>query len=91
MQILIEQGSKVNTKSGTSKQGKAYSFREQEAYLLGMGKFPVMCSVPVPDDSRDGYAPGTYDVTQPLVVGSYGRLMVSRDLQLVPARKAAAA
>lgn len=90
MQIEIKSG-EVKTKAGKSaRTGRDYSIREQVGYLHGVGAYPVECRLNVPDDST-GYAPGVYEVTKPLAVGEYGRLIVPRDLGLQPVKAASRA
>lgn len=91
MHIVVET-EVVKVKSGTSQRtGKPYEIREQEVIVHGVGRFPVITKLSLPD-GNDGYKAGTYEVTTPFNVGRYG-LEVSRDLglQLVkqPARSAA--
>jgi hypothetical protein len=90
MHITIEAKS-VSVRNGVSKKtGNAYTLREQEAIIHGVGRFPVITKLTLPD-GVDGYEPGTYEATTPFNIGRYG-LEVSRDLGLVlvkPAAKAA--
>lgn len=82
--------SDVNVKAGTSKRtGKAYSIREQVAYLHVSGEaYPVRCVLAL-EDLAEPFAPGLYETRDELRVGAFGRLEVSRGLQLVPAKRAA--
>lgn len=90
MQIEF-QSNEVNVKSGTSSRtGKPYSIREQQGWLHDGGRYPKEIKVNVPDDVA-AYAVGFYEVTTPFAVGSYGRLMVNRNLGLTPAKQARAA
>ncbi|MDF3983284.1 single-stranded DNA-binding protein [Luteibacter sp. PPL554] len=85
MHIVVE-NEVVKVKSGTSQRtGKAYEIREQEVIVHGVGRFPVVTKLSLPD-GIDGYKAGTYDVTTPLTVGRYG-LEASRDLGLVAVKQ----
>jgi hypothetical protein len=88
MQIQVE-NKNVKVRSGKSKRtGNDYTLREQEVVVHGVGRFPVITTLTLPD-GVEGYEPGIYEVTTPFNVGRYG-LEVSRDLGLVPAAKPAA-
>ena len=80
----------VNTKTGFAKaSGKPYSIREQFAYLHVPGDaYPVKCSLQL-EDEQAPYPVGLYETTNELYVGDFGRLNVSRKMQLLPQRKAA--
>jgi hypothetical protein len=87
MHITIE-AKNVSVRNGVSKKtGNAYTLREQEAIIHGVGRFPVITKLTLPD-GIDGYEPGTYEATTPFNIGRYG-LEVSRDLGLVLAKPAA--
>lgn len=91
MQRIEFQNDQVHVKSGTSnKTGKPYAIREQEGYLHGLGGYPVQCRVMLGDEQKP-YAPGFYDVLQPLSVGRFNALQVNRSLGLVPSKSAKAA
>ncbi|SKB73777.1 single-stranded DNA-binding protein [Luteibacter sp. 22Crub2.1] len=84
MQIVVE-SEIVKVRKGTSQRtGKPYELREQEVVVHGVGRFPVITKLTLPE-GNEGYKAGTYEVTTPFNVGRYG-LEVSRDLGLVPAR-----
>jgi hypothetical protein len=87
MQIQIE-NENVKVRNGVSKKtGNAYTLREQEAVIHGVGRFPVITTLTLPDNV-EGYKAGTYEATTPFNVGRYG-LEVSRDLGLVAVKLAA--
>jgi len=89
MQIVIESKT-VSVRNGISgKTGKPYTMREQEAVIHGVGRFPVITKLTLPD-GVEGYEPGTYDATTPFNVGRYG-LEISRDLGLVAVKKSSQA
>lgn len=89
LQIVIEQKN-VNVRKGISKKtGNEYTMREQEAVIHGVGRFPVITKLTLPD-GVEGYEPGTYEATTPFNVGRYG-LEVARDLGLVAVKKASQA
>lgn len=76
--------SEVITKSGTSKNGRQYSIREQVGYALIPGEaYPVRVSLPLRDE-QPAYQPGMYQVLdESYMVGDFGRLTIGR-LQLAP-------
>jgi hypothetical protein len=79
----------VHTKTGTSKKGKEYRIREQDAVLHDTGKkYPQECRVLVPDD-MEPFAPGVYDIGSPFSIGQFDSLQVNRGLGLVLVKKAA--
>lgn len=80
----------VKVKEGTSKRtGRAYSIREQVAYLHVSGEaYPIRCVLQV-EDGQEPYGVGVYETADELRVGDFGRLAVSRGMRLVPAKRAA--
>ncbi len=81
----------VKTASGTSKNGKPYTERFQDAYLHVAGaKFPKSCKVMLYDNARP-YAAGEYETEQDIEINEYGKLVVMRELVLHPAAQLAAA
>jgi hypothetical protein len=69
---------------GTSKNGKAFEERFQQAYLHEPGKkFPTSCKLPLWDGARP-YAPGDYETDQQLEVSEFNRLHVVREIALTP-------
>lgn len=66
--------------NGDRAELKLYS---QDAYINLGGKFPVLFSLPVKPDS--GYKAGKYNLSlSSLEVGQYSRLMISRDISIIP-------
>ncbi len=87
--------SEVRTISGTSKTGKPYTIRDQEAYAWTVGRdgkpreYPERISVQL-DDDQEAYRPGVYTLApQSLYVGDYGRLQMGKP-KLQPLAAAAA-
>ncbi|URL60172.1 hypothetical protein IM816_08885 [Luteibacter flocculans] len=88
-QTIRIEDTKVETRSGTSaRTGKAYSMREQKAYLVGLAKYPVEINLTLPDDV-DAYPVGEYVMETPLSVGRFNRPELGRNLGLVPVKSAA--
>lgn len=83
--IRIEiKSTEVRTISGTSKAGKPYSIRDQEAYAHTVGRdgqprpYPERISLQLEDD-QPPFEPGLYTLApSSLYVGDYGRLMLGR-------------
>jgi len=89
MQIVVE-NEVVKVRKGISQRtNKPYELREQEVVVHGVGRFPVITKLTLPE-GVEGYKAGTYEVTTPFTVGRYG-LEVSRDLGLSPVRAKQAA
>lgn len=95
--IRIEvKSTEVRSISGTSKTGKPYNIRDQEAYAYTVGRdgqprpYPERISLQLEDDQAP-LEPGIYTLAPAsLYVGDYGRLMLGRP-QLVKAQPVAAA
>lgn len=67
----------LQTQQATSQKGKAYTRREQEAYIHKANeKYPLKARIRVPETVKDGYAMGRYDVDwdQSIKVNGYGDL-----------------
>lgn len=87
----------VETRSGTSKNGKPYSIRSQTAYAYtyeqnGNPKpFPERISLNL-EDNQQAYPVGNYalDLEKSIYVGDFGRLSLGRPI-LVSAKLQAAA
>lgn len=85
--VTIASGEKQE--SGTSKNGKAFTERYQEAYLHEVGKpYPTSCRLPLWDNARP-YPTGEFQTAQELEISEFGRLQVKRDLVLSPFTPAA--
>jgi hypothetical protein len=89
---------KVSVKSGTARQsGKAYSIREQEAYVFLVDKDGVVPKYPTKikiniEDGQQPYQPGFYTLSPTsLYVGEFDSLKVGRVslVKQVTAQKAA--
>lgn len=62
MSIVIEVVSThVETRSGTSKQGRAYTINEQEAYLHNGNAYPVKIKINL-ENGQPAYQPGNYNL-----------------------------
>lgn len=74
--MQIEIVAPVETKTGTSKKtGKPYSIRQQAAFAHVEGsKYPLKTIITPPDEIKDGYALGKYelDLDKSVRVGEYG-------------------
>lgn len=82
--IEIFEGSNVDVKEGTSqKTNKPYKMVKQEAYVHGLGKYPVRCNIPL-DDETNPYPVGHYILQSFLAVNNFLDLTISRNLKLVP-------
>lgn len=81
MSVRIEiADANINTQSGTSKAGKAYTIHKQEGYLHNGHKYPERFEFSPPQDG-DGkpvpYAPGMYDIAPAAIsVGEFKRLEI---------------
>ncbi len=87
----------VRTISGTSKAGKPYAIRDQEAYAWTVGRdgkpreYPERISVQLEDD-QEAYRPGFYTLApQSLYVGDFGRLQMGKPKLVAVAAAAAKA
>lgn len=82
MKIIIK-SEVVNTNSGTSRNGKSYSIREQNAALDNGGDFPHPFRIQL-EDKQPAYAPGEYQLDpQSIYVGDFQRLSIGR-VKLLP-------
>jgi len=94
LKVEIE-SNEVNTKSGTSKQGKAFSLREQAGYIYTLDDQGKQQRHPqafkfIIDGEQDPYAPGMYTLDMScLYVGRFGQLEVGH-VKLKPAAVSAA-
>jgi hypothetical protein len=62
MSVVIEVVSThVETRSGTSKQGRAYTINEQEAYLHNGNAYPVKIKINL-ENGQPAYQPGNYNL-----------------------------
>lgn len=93
LKVEIE-SSEVTTKSGTSKQGKPFSLREQSGYVYTLDdkgtpqKHPQTFKFII-DGEQPPYAPGMYSLDMTcLYVGRFGQLEVGH-IKLKPAVTAA--
>lgn len=89
MQRIEILSDKVHTKSGTSKKGKPYEIREQDAVLHDTAKkYPQECRVLVPDGEQP-FTAGVYEIESPFSIGQFDSLQVNRGLGLKLVKKAA--
>lgn len=80
---VIVKSENINVRSGTGKNGKAFSFREQFAALDDGGDFPAPFRVRL-DRDQPAYKPGLYTFSaQSYRVGQYGDVEL-RFASLVP-------
>lgn len=76
----------VETRTGTSKAGKAYSIRNQSAYWHKVGEaYPFKITIGL-EDGQEAYIPGFYILGESSYkVGRFGDLEIDRfNLKLVP-------
>lgn len=77
MHFEIKPGSNASVKSGTRRDGRAYSIREQECWLHSNGEIRKV-TVPLSRE-QEAYKPGIYELDdQSFEVGRFGQLEIGR-------------
>lgn len=79
---VIFENSEASSRSGTSRDGRPYTIRSQEARLVGeLIAGPITVSL---TDTQPPYPPGEYllDLDKSVRIGQYGSLQISPRLAL---------
>jgi hypothetical protein len=76
--------SDLKVEHGTSKNGKPYTERYQEAYLHVAGaKYPKACKLSLYENGRP-FPVGDYETEQEVYINDYNKLRVKSEIALAP-------